>query len=259
MPATSRVTVLSSGITRETIYTNLKTALNLAGYTTLVDESTDTANTRSLVHSVQLSPTTHGTIFLENRLTSTRILSSRIFTTYNTTTKTAGAIATPFNSSVQFNITARITFTSINHPELRLVVIEQGVGTIATIIGIARPAVKPTWWDENSYPYAFIAQSNTINNFLAFPAANNPYANTNPYPLLYISQLAQKTPVVAQADAIAGIAAILPPVAQGWSGIFSNEVALCSASGLKRTDMIGEFLLLSGGVSALAIRSNVPF
>lgn len=257
MPAVSKISSISSPINRDTLAAALITAFSNAGYSAIHDDFTNASGVRSLVYRQQFNANTHGTIFLENQITQTRIISSRITTSWNLTTHTPGAIATALSSSVSFGALARVNFTAINHPELRLVLMEQGT-TAAQILGIVRPAIAPPWWSEATYPYAFIPQNVNLNTFLPFPSANNPYASTANYPLLYISQLAANAPISNLPDAIAGAALILSPTNKGVSGAFSNEVALCSGTGLKRGDMLGEFLLLYPATSGIAVRSNIP-
>jgi hypothetical protein len=236
----------------------LKTAFTNAGYTTLVEDyAATTTSDRLLIYRVDFSAATYGSIFLENRITSGRSLTSRISTGWDTTTHTATGFTSAYTSSISLGAIAKVTFTAINHPELRLVIVEQGT-TTATTLGIIRPGVKPDWWLESSHPFAWTPQTSTMLNFLGFTGATtqNPYASTAPYPLIYVSALAANSPG-NKPDAIAGIAMILSPTNRSWAGIFTNEVALCSTTG-KRGDMIGDFLLLGSGISALAVRSNVP-
>lgn len=257
MPAVSKISSISSPISRQTIGDALKVAFANAGYSTLVDDYTNASGVRSLVYQVSYGTATYSTIFLETQINLSRVVSSRIGTSWNVSTHTMGAIATALSSSVTFNALAKVTFTAIAHSEMRLVVMEQGT-TTAQIMGIIRPSLKPTWWDENTYPFAFTPQNVNLNTFLPFPTANNPYASTANYPLLYISQLAANAPISNLPDAIAGAALILSPTNKGVSGAFSSEVALCSGAGLKRGDMIGEYLLLYPATSGIAVKSNVP-
>ena len=260
MPAVSKVTSIVSPITRDTIAVALKAAFTNAGYTNLVEDyAATTTSDRILIYRLDFSPTTYGTIFLENRITNLRAISDRITTAWDTNTHApaTGAFTSPYSSSVAFGTTARVNFIAVNHPESRLILIDQGTTTSATL-GVIRPAIKPDWWLESSHPFAWIAQTPTMLNQLGFTGAvtQNPYAVTTPYPLLYISALAANSPG-NKPDAIAGIATILSPNNRSWAGIFSNEFALTSSTG-KRGDMIGEFLMLANGTSAIAVRSNVP-
>lgn len=257
MPATAKLINIAPPITRDAIALGLKSAFTAAGYTTLVEDYAASATSdRILVYRLDLSAATRGTIFLENRITNTRVVNCRIATTYSTASHALGAIATVAQSTVTFIGTTQIRLTAIAHPEAPLVMMEQGTST-AQILGVVRPANKPAWWDENTHPYATIPQTNALTSWLPFPAANNPYNSAVNYPLLTISQLAAAAPNTLN-DVMGGFAAIMSNTNKGYMGVFSNELALCSAPGLKRGDMLGEFLLLNTGTSALAIRSAVP-
>lgn len=258
MPAVSKISSISSPINRDTLAVGLKAAFTNAGFTTLVEDyAASSTSDRLLIYSINFSGGTYGTIFLENRITSARSLTSRISTGWDISTHTATGYTSAYTSSVSLGAIAKVTFTAINHPETRLVIVEQGT-TTSTILGIIRPGVKPDWWNESTHPFAWTPQTSAMSNLLGFTGATtqNPYASTSPYPLLYVSAFAGNSPA-AKADAIAGIAIILSPTNRSWSGIFSNELALCSTIG-KRGDMIGDFLLLGTGTSALAVKSNVP-
>lgn len=258
MPAVSKINSITSPINRDTLAVGLKTAFTNAGYTTLVEDYAATSTSdRLLIYSLNFNSSTYGTIFLENRITSARSLTSRISTGWDIATHTATGFTSAYTSSVSLGAIARVNFTAVNHPETRLVIVEQGT-TTSTILGIIRPGVKPDWWLESSHPFAWIPQTSAMTNMLGFTGATtqNPYATTSPYPLLYVSALAANSPG-NKPDAIAGMAMILSPTNRSWAGIFSNELALCSTTG-KRGDMIGDFLLLGSGTSALAVRSNVP-
>lgn len=258
MPAVSKISSISSPINRDTLSAALKTAFTNAGYTTLVEDyAASTTSDRILIYRLDFNSSTYGSIFLENRITSARSLTSRISTGWDTTNHVATGFTSTYTSSISLGAIARVNFTAINHPETRLVTVEQGT-TTSTTLGIIRPGVKPDWWNESAHPFAWIPQTSAMNNLLGFTGATtqNPYATTSPYPLLYVSAFAGNSPG-AKPDAIAGMAMILSPTNRSWSGIFSNELALCSTTG-KRGDMINDFLLLGNGTSALAVRSNIP-
>jgi hypothetical protein len=256
MPAIASLISLDTGVTNLTLANTLRTALEFAGYNT-VDFFTAANSDRVLISRFNFNPNTYGTIFLENRVTTTRGIYQRLITNWDSVNRVppTTAIATPNNTTVTFG-TAKTLFTVVNHPEFRMVMVEQG--TSYQFAGYARPATKPAWWDENTYPYVFAPTNNALTAFNGFPA--NPYGTTGAYPLLYITQMSQTTPITNKPDVLEGAGILLPPIAspKGYVGVFSSDIGICSATGLRRGDMIENFLLLSIGISALGIKSNAP-
>lgn len=69
------------------------------------------------------------------------------------------------------NQNAPVQFKAINHPEMKGVFILQH-NRAPWFLGYVRPATKPTWWNEDNFPYVFIPVTPTFNHFAGF---NNTY------------------------------------------------------------------------------------
>lgn len=252
--AISRVITFTSPINRNTICTAILAAAALAGLNLVQDFAATAISDRSLIFRF-IYPGS-ASIFLEIRVTNGRGVSSRLYKDWNTASSTGSSVATPYSPAVILSTIGVVQIIAINHLEARLLLITQR--TVFQVCGIMRPDFKPQWWNEISFPFAF--QPNV--NFTSFanwlPAANNPYNSSVNYSLLAIASLSSRTPMINEADVIAGAAIINSPNATGVSGIFGPDFALCTATGLNRADMLGTFLVLNPAVSGLAIASNVP-
>ena len=154
-----------------------------------------------------------------------------------------------------FNSGVNIHLTSINHPELRAIVIRQD--TIHITFGIIRPAIKPAWWDENIYPYFFMhtiygreigeANSNFM-SYLSLDGGMNPWGvSVSSYPSYYCCNLLQSNAIGnpplpnLKRDIINGVILLSSydnDVAQGIAGKFSDDLVLVAAKGLNFLDVL---------------------
>lgn len=95
---------------------------------------------------------------------------------------TAGMpISVAFTDSLRnlmcFRYNAPIKFTSINHPEIRGTWIEQ-VGRVPYFLGIVKPANPPNWWNEATFPYAFLSIKSCFFSLLGFSTTASPFNST---------------------------------------------------------------------------------
>lgn len=83
----------------------------------------------------------------------------------------------PLRNLMCFRYTAPIKFTSINHPEIRGVWLEQ-VGRVPYFLGIVKPANPPNWWNEATFPYAFLSIKSCFFSLLGFSTTASPFNST---------------------------------------------------------------------------------
>jgi hypothetical protein len=270
MVAIAKVTTLSPTITRATLADAIKVAMSNAGLT-LFDDFTDSANARHLIYRLNFNTKTYGTLFLDVKNPSLLSVSQSMMTGWNASTHAmpTGAIASASSSATTFAASASLSLTAINHPEAKLVLIDNSTNTNPLFLGYVRPNQNPgSWWDENLYPYLFLPRVGTFNSFLSFTTTLSPdnIAAGYYYSPNTISNLTNPDATGAMVQAGA-LQLVSPGTAYtGKNPRFSNEFGLAAATGYKRGDMLinasdanDKFLLLTpGGNSGICLRSNTP-
>lgn len=269
MVAIAKVSTLSPTINRATLADAIKVAMANAGLS-LFDDFTDPANARHLIYRLNFNTKTYGTLFLDVKNPSLLSISQSMMTGWNATTHAmpTGAIASASSAAVTFANSASLSLTAINHPEAKLVLIDNSAGINPLFLGYVRPNQNPgSWWDENLYPYCFLPRGGVFNSFISFIGSLSPdnIAAGYYYAANTISNLsnADANGCMVQAGALQ----LLSPGTglTGKNPRFSNEFALAAATGYKRGDMLinasdanDKFLLLTAGNSGICLRSNTP-
>lgn len=119
----------------------------------------------------------YGKVYLQISITAALLVQQRLYTSWTIATH-VGANAGTLSTGVTF-----VTGTSINFAAIRpaagneygIVVMYQG--TTIKHLGYLRPALKPSWWDENSYAYCFIPTTAAWSVFATVAIAASPYGN----------------------------------------------------------------------------------
>lgn len=167
-PATVTNATINATIAQANLTTGIDTALLAAGFSTAIATQTGAIN-RLVYSKVVNAGATKSTVFLEIQITTALAVTARISDNYNTTTFTATNQSNP-STSVTFVAGTNILATSFNHPEVNCISLLQG--SVYTNFGIARPANKPSWWDENLFLYCFL---------IAAPVFRLPALTANPH------------------------------------------------------------------------------
>lgn len=256
MAVTKTSTTLQSGFTQANLADEIKAAFIAFGFTLVEDY---TATDRLLVFSYAFDATkTFGTIYLRVRLTAALAVNQSIGTAWNTTTKAIANESTA-STAVGFIATSPLEIISYSRgSELKFLQLSQGT-TTTTFLGTIRPENKPSWWNENTYPYCFIPNCNSNPNYFStlYSSSLNPYSN-NQCNLLFSGALSTANSVTGKRDVVAGLL-LLSNSNQGIAGKTSTDIALAAASGLAKLDTLQvsaaeEYTLLFGGNNGVALR-----
>lgn len=222
--------------TNESALAVLKTAMTAAGFT-LYDEYDDASSTpvsKNAVFEYVFDATkTYGKSYTRVRTSLQNGLFSNILATgWDTTTHTAigGSVGT---STTSFGNSDFIYVKSINHPEVRglLYIDDDGIRFSSLCL---RPANKPTWWNENNYPF-FFTVINTVDfeSIVALPGSLSPYNHTlaNYFSILRTTYMQFPNPITFARDLLPGVVLLGPRVNnQGVAGRFSDDVALAAVN-----------------------------
>jgi hypothetical protein len=259
MPYTRTNLTLNSTITQQNLYDTIKARFVAAGYT-LVSEFTIDTN-KAIVFRLTLDSTKiYSRIFLRIRVTTDLIVYQQIYTSWDTVTS-SGNFPSTESAGVTFANNVAIDFVSlVSSPEYRFVILSQGI--MIALLGILRPGTKPTFWSEDSFPYAFINGNNWDegNMFRTwFSCASSPYGNVGDFTSnMADSRLSRPNPLNNLRDSQAGM--ILFSGSQGIAGQTSNDFLSVAAVGQTRfeeiifTAGVEEYLLLNPNYGAMALR-----
>ena len=265
MPAATKTTsTIVATITQQSFYDNLKTALNSAGFTILIDEFTDGSNTKWAIYEVTVnSAATRGKFYFQVGVSTALILQTRISLDWNSSANTfTAALATNQVSTVAFGSSSNLVLTSFSHAEYRALFLQQG--TTLGLIGYLRPASKPSWWNEDLYLYSFLVATSTGKNFVGTYGSNSPF---NQNTAINSNYYFNSPNCLSTANPITNKREILPSCLletatnQGFTGKTSEDICLVAASGLAVLDTlevtsgVEEYTLISTGASGLAIRT----
>jgi hypothetical protein len=224
-------------ITVSSFFTALKTALTNSGFPSTVFENQ--VGSGYIVYEITVgSGFTKGKIYLKINasLSGSEItVTYSIFDSWDAVAHTGANEGTQSNFSASININNNVYFSAFNHDEARFVCVSQFAPLIG-IIGYVRPATKYSWWNENSFPFAFIPDNNQFRGFNACGAAATPYnvSSTYSFPLLAMQDA---NPISGKRD-IKPAPDILSPSNQGIAGTFSSDLVLCASRGTSKFDLI---------------------
>jgi hypothetical protein len=167
--ATITQTALTPPLTTPGIANAIATAMQSAGFT-LINTVSGATETRAFSYVVN-GAVTKGTVFLKLDVTTTTIAYAMAD---NYTIGTNTMVNSITGGSFSLSPVASLSLVAVNHPELRLVYLTNATSIGA--IGYARPATKYSWWDENSFLYAFLPSITIPARLLTLPLSSIPIA-----------------------------------------------------------------------------------
>lgn len=156
--------------------------------------------------------------------------------TWSTSTKAVtGAAAGPasvFTSPL--NINNPVTFTVVRHPEMQLVLIDQGVALL-NIVGWIRPFNKIDEWDEAVCPFLFIPATEALLTFWGVSSTLFPFTSaTGAIALLPHTQYRNVNKISGRPALKPGPLELLPSSNEGGCGSLSSDFAVGACSGIPR-------------------------
>lgn len=265
--ATRTTTTANPTLTMLNITTALKTAFaaitSNTDYATPIADYLDSSLTfRMLVYRIILGTGTKATIYQQIKVTNGFVISQKFSNDYNVSTKSS-TNNSPDSTAVTFSSSVALSLTAYDHPEIKGVIIEQS-GSTSISLCYCYPSSKPSWWNEDSYTYAFIPKDASWNSYWGLTGANSPYnhAATDAYGINALSSLSLANPITNRRDVLPGAVLLSPgSTNQGVAARFSADIVQVAANGLARFDILQvaagseEYQLLqSGAAGALALR-----
>ena len=175
-----------------------------------------------------------GTVFLRVSCSSAGSLTYSIFDSWNTSTSSGTNESTEQNLSFSLeSLDNNIVMTSYSHPEFKGVALSQD--SSFCIVGIIRPVMIPTWWDENIGLYAFLirratSQATHLNLYTTTYNDTNRYN----YVILYSDGMETKQIVTGKYTLLCGLLicsasnAILNSLRCGIIAKTSPDLAICA-------------------------------
>lgn len=252
-------TALSSASpnTQASILADIQTAMTTAGFNAIYD--TVVASATTLVYN-QVFDTRQGkgTAYLAITVGTDLGVNQVLYDAWDLNAHTGTHGGTASDRAI-FPSNQGLTFTSINHPELRQVILTAPNGAIAPL-GYWRPAIKPSWWDENLFLYCFQVVNSNFNSFRGVALSGTPYTSQNPNGHKFAlgdyfnnANGANKRDVIPTTIMSAAQLEYNASVA-GVSGVSSTDIAQGACGGLTRFDI----LQISGGTSQYLVLNPIP-
>jgi hypothetical protein len=172
--------------------------------------------------------------------------------------QTGGALPGTFISP-----NAPVYFRAVNHPEYKAVFLQ--ANNFIVSISYFVPANKPSWWDEDNYPYCFMGNSYNPGSFYGFPTSGNPFNYGSTYvPANYnLQRYALNLGNPGQGnkrELVPGII-LADPSVNATLGRTSDDFCSAAANGLGIWDVLQvipgtqEYVVLTGGTSGVVLRS----
>lgn len=255
--ATRTTSVLASTITQQSLYNALKTAFTAAGFGNPYDEYTNPDGSLRIAWQIVLDSTkTYGTSYVRFRVGTDLVVGFLAAATWDKVAHTSSVLSSEI-ASTAFAVGANISIESLNGGnELKCVILTQG--TIFLPLCFLSPFNKPTWWDLNTYPYAFIA---TINTFATFGTTTlNPYSNALNSSSLNNTRLSGVNPINSKRDIELGVM-LYNNSNNGIAGKTSDDIVSLAAGSTTRYDIIRvigtptkEYLILTNAAGGLGVR-----
>lgn len=164
-------------------------------------------------------------------LTSAMSISARLSALWTPSSNLATNEGTA-SSPATFSLTslATISFVAINSAELKGVLIVQG--TTSYLLGIIRPFYIESWYDENQWNLAFVAQNTTNPN--VYGTTLIPDSTTGNWSTNYTSSLASPNPYNSNIRQIKPIE-YYHPGAYGSVCNTSSDLAWCASTNIVNT------------------------
>jgi hypothetical protein len=232
--ATITTTTLSGTITTAIFLNALRDGLISVGYT-LFDSYVSGSNDIRVL-ALNSSAETKGTVYLQ--ITANNTLSTiahQLHETWNTTTKAGTGSSVSVGQPSFTTGTTAINFCFINHPEFKGVIIEQN--TAQFVIGILRPKQSPpSWWNENSFAYAFQAKYSTVPTSSRLGSTTTPFGNAIDHEYLQSTKLQDGNAQNSNARSILPLCIL----SAGVGGVIAScdDVVVCSSSTMRPLDTI---------------------
>lgn len=242
-------------ITQQSLYDGIKQAFVNAGYSVPFDEFVSGTDKVLVYQAVIDASKTYGTAYLRIRVTTTFVVAQQILATWNTATKagTGGATEVVYTALVA---NAAVNLMALNMGvEAKLILLYQG--TVYYPLGYVSPSNRPSWWDLNAWPYAFVPTANTFTLYRSTTV--NPFANTEHDTTLGSVRMGTANVISNRRDVLASIV-FFTQANQGIVGKSSEDFAMVSATGLSRFDIfqtptdLKQYLLLNPVAGGLALR-----
>lgn len=263
MVMTRTDTSQSPTITATNFENSLHTAMLNAGFV-LWHTYTASGQNRRIYREV-FNSSTYGTAFYEIRInTTTRELSVAGYVAFNTTNNTGTGAVTSTNNFTPTTGDA-INYVALNGgSEFRVVLIRQAGAVV--VVGQLRPSLnKPSWWDENIYPYVWYLTSMTSNQWLNLQTAGGSSLSPWQFTLAAIGSRTTKGTVPGGQREISNALLLRTNTNAsivGTCGVFSNDIARASADGLEAgVDMLvvtagtEEYLVIEAASGGLVVRT----
>jgi len=170
MPVTVTTTTQTAPITDSNFASSLHTAMVNAGFSSS-PYSYNTSNETRRVYFETLNSDLYGTGIVETRIITASAYNRQFtlagYTAFNTTTNSGSGMVT--SSTFTPDTNNDITYHAINGGvEFRQVIVRQGTN-VWWITRLRPSLLRPSWWNDNAYPYWFI-QSN-LNSFNFYTVA----------------------------------------------------------------------------------------
>lgn len=255
MVATRTDTTLGTNFTQATLFAAIKTAMANAGFSAPIDDYTSGTDRIVIYAFITDATKVYGTTYYRIRVASSLIIYSSLYQNWNTGTHNG---ANPSNeySFLALSTNVAVNFTALNGgSEYKFLFITQG--TILVPLGVISPAIKPNWWNLNSWNYAFIWANGALSGFGS--TALNPYGNVAYSPIINTALMANANPQTNVSDILTGIV-ILTNTNRGIAGKTSEELGSACAAASSRyntiaTDNINEnFLIINPVAGGLVIK-----
>jgi len=194
-----------------------------AGFATLYD-TYNTGGIEYRVYELNFNALIYGKVYLQISVSAALAVQQRLYTSWTVATH-VGLNAGVLSTAVTFATGTSINFAAIKPNtgnEYGIVILYQG--TIIKHLGYVRPAIKPSWWDENSYAYCFIPTTIAWTNFATVAIAASPYGSA-----ILVSSMgdsAMQNPAAdGKRDVLTGIF-----INSGTSGLNANSGKACKTS-----------------------------
>lgn len=233
--ATITQATLSGTITHVNFINAIRDALISIGYTLF--DAFSVTSTEHRIFTLTSSNATKGTIFLQISVNSSfGTFSHQLHETWNTSTKVGTNSAVNYNMPGFGAATTSVFLYAVNHPEAKLLIIEQGIAQ--GIIGVFRPKQSPpSWWNENNFAYIFQAKYSTSPANSRLGSTTSPFGNAIDYEYLQLLKLQDGN---AQNNNARSILPLCILSAGTGGGIIAScdDVVICASNTMRPMDTI---------------------
>ncbi len=274
MPAIRTDTTLTAPFTLAQFVTAFKAAMSAAGYSTPLDEWSNSGNDitniiyRIIVDSSSIKGIAYikATIKIENGKIS---ISQNLFDDWSVPNRDGTNPSGVFNSGLIFPDT-KVFFTSISHLEMRMILVMQS--NFLYHFGLIRPVNMPKFWNDNfkdSCLYAFIPADEKLNSFYGVGSNGTPYKKDVSIEMWTMPRLQKSNNLISATplpEILTAPFLISPtPLNFGSNGQFSDEIGLVASEGIPRLQIINvtegntveKWLMLTATAeNGIAIRVN---